>query len=143
MHNLLSILLLLFAYNVSAEEIEVLVPNRSIAKNEIITEVDLSLATVEKRGNYLESIEGNVVVKARRNLEEGKPIKVSDVTIDRALVHKGDLVTVTFARKNLLIEIQGLALNNGAEGEVIKVKNLETNKILYGKVARGGIIELQ
>jgi flagella basal body P-ring formation protein FlgA len=139
---MLSIALSLIISTVWADELEVLVPNRPIMKNEIITEADVSVGVAEKKGSYIQSIEGNVV-KARRNLEEGKPIKTSDVIIDNFLIHKGDMVTVRFARKNLLIEVQGLAMNNGAIGEAVKVKNLETNKMLHGKVTSDGFVEVQ
>lgn len=49
-------------------------------------------------------------------------------------VRKGDAVTVKFSKKNLIIEMQGVALRNTNLGAVLRVKIIDSNKILSGKL---------
>lgn len=136
------ILLFLFiCSNAFANEQNVLVPIRKIKKGEIITERDVEIDIMKtKNRNYISNINDNT--KAARNLEIGKPIRITDVFVDLDLVHKGNTITARLIKKNLLIEFQALALTNGREDDIIRVKNLDTNKILSGKVMNDGSVAI-
>lgn len=140
------LLILLIAINIevfASQSIDVLVTTRNIKKGEIITQEDLSYEAKELKSNrqYLSTIElDNRVVRANRNLESGQPIRKNDLYVDSAVIHKGENVTVRFIKKNLSIEIPCTALSNGNIGDIIRVKSLDTNKTLSGKVMDDGSI---
>jgi flagella basal body P-ring formation protein FlgA len=135
--------LLLFTSYVAAEDIQILVLNRDIRRDELITENDLGVEIIDRKSNrgYIEKL-GDRPVKALSNLKSGQRIKRADIAIDRFLVHKGETVTVNFMKKNLVIETQALAIGNGAIGDTVKVKNLDTNKIMIGKVSGDRVVTI-
>lgn len=65
----------------------------------------------------------------RRGLAAMKPVLASDLVLP-PVVKKGDLVTVALADGPIALTLQGRALQNGAEGEVIRVANTVSNKIV-------------
>lgn len=140
------LIIFLIAINVpvfASQSTDVLVTTRNIKKGEIITQEDLSYESKELKSNknYLSTIElENRVVRASRNLESDHPIKKNDLYVDSAIIHKGENVTVRFIKKNLSIEIPCTALSNGNIGDVIRVRSLDTNKTLSGKVVNDGSI---
>ena len=140
MHRLLFLALLL-SYNVEAREIPILLLQRDIKKFEVITEDDVRIEIIDQKTDrgYMQSL-GERPIKAIANLTSGKPLKRVDVIVDKFSVHKGETVTIQFVRKNLTIYTQGLAMSNGAIGDIIKVKNTDTNKIIVGKIIGERII---
>ncbi len=136
-------LLLLFTSSVAAEDMQILVLNRDIRRDELITENDLGVEIIDRKSNrgYIETL-GDRPVKALGNLKNGQRLKRADIVIDRFLVHKGEVVTVNFMKKNLVIETQALAMGNGAIGDTVKVKNLDTKRIIIGKVSGDRIVTI-
>jgi flagella basal body P-ring formation protein FlgA len=135
--------MLFLTINVEAREIPILSLQRDIKKSEVITEDDVEIEMIDQKTDrgYMQSL-GDRPVKAMVNLTSGKPLKRSDVMIDRFSVHKGEMVTVQFVRKNLTIDTQGLAMSNGVIGDLIKVKNTDTNKIIIARVTGDRIVAI-
>lgn len=69
----------------------------------------------------------------KRDIMARNPLKNSDLATP-IMIEKGDRVTIRYQKKSLTIESSCVALENGSEGEVIKLKNLDSNKVLHGKV---------
>lgn len=143
MYKYIFTLLLLFTTSVAAEEMQILVLKRDIKRDEIITENDLGVEIIDRKSNrgYMQIL-GDRPVKALGNLQCGQPLKRSDIIIDRFLVHKGETVTVNFIKKNIIIETQALSMSNGIIGDTVKVKNLDTNKIIVGKVSGDRMVSI-
>jgi flagella basal body P-ring formation protein FlgA len=74
---------------------------------------------------------------ARRVLPAGQPIRVSDVSAP-VLVSKNNLVNVTITTKRLSITMQGKAMEDGAEGDTVRIVNTRSNKIVQGVVSGKG-----
>lgn len=118
---------------------DVLVAARNIKKGEIVSQDDFSYDSVKSNKNYLTHIDlSSNNVKAARNIDSGKPIRKTDLYTDSAVIHKGDRVIARFIRKNLSIEIPCIALSNAGINELVKIKSIDTNKILTGKVSEEG-----
>jgi len=60
--------------------------------------------------------------------------------ISPALIKKGDMLAMQFCKHNLRIETKGVALENGASGNTIKVKNINSGKIIHAKVLDAGMV---
>lgn len=136
------IILSLFATNALALESEVLLPNRNIKRGESIYAEDFStqIMNLKSHQNYIQKISNNM--RAAKNLESGKPVRKNDVYVDSAVIHKGENVSVQFVRKNLIIELPAIALSNGNVNENVRVKTIDTNKILTGKVMQDGTVHI-
>lgn len=70
-----------------------------------------------------------------------RPISMGDLTQVGA-IRSGSSVTLVANVNGLGIEVQGIALQRGAIGDTIKVKNLSSKKVLYGKVIDIGRVQL-
>jgi len=143
MYSKFLLLLALINIDVYSEEIPVLFLRNDIKSSQLITEDDVEVVMIDQKTDrgYLRSL-GDRPIKAISNLRNDKPLKKSDVLIDRFAIHKGDEVTVRFIKHNLNIEIRGLAMANGAIGDMVRVKNLETNKIIRSKVIDIGVVAI-
>ncbi len=62
-----------------------------------------------------------------RSVQPGRILTWRDVG-RRPLVRKGDLVEVSAAEGMLVITLKGLAMQNGAQGEAVTIRNLESRK---------------
>lgn len=69
-----------------------------------------------------------------RSLISPNAIITQDKIKERVLVQKGDIITGILQEQNLSIQTQVQALQHGVKDEVIKVRNLSTQKILRAKV---------
>jgi len=108
----------------------------------IITLTDIDWATVPD-----ERVTPNVVVSAdqligrelRHAVNDGDIIRTSDVMAAR-LVTRGALVTLKIETPFMQLTAQGRALQDGAEGEVIRVNNTQSNRMVEGTVTGPGMI---
>lgn len=65
----------------------------------------------------------------RRSLPAMRPLNSSDVILP-TLVKKGDLLTVSLQRGSIHLTAQGRALENGAEGQIVKIMNTSSRQVL-------------
>ncbi len=78
-------------------------------------------------------IEDLVGRELRRSLRAGQEIRRGQIRWPR-LVRRGEVVTLVFDRPGLLLTALGRALEDGAEGEVIRLVNLDSERPLRGRV---------
>lgn len=76
---------------------------------------------------------------ARRMLLPGEPIPVNAVD-DPRLVSRGTPTQIVFEENGLFITAVGAPLQNGGLGDVIRVRNTDTNRIVLGTVMADGRI---
>jgi len=114
-----------------SEMIETLVTSQSIAKG---VTVDVDMVEIELVDAYrvrdrsstdLTAIIGG---RALKNIQRGYQIGQNDV----CLVCKGDDVSIIAKNNNMMIKTSGTAIESGAKGESIKVKNNSSNRIVKG-----------
>ncbi|MEF2550876.1 flagellar basal body P-ring formation chaperone FlgA [Aurantimonas sp. A2-1-M11] len=83
-------------------------------------------------------LEGRV---ARRTLLPGKAILLSDLK-EPDLVRAGTAVTLVYSDAGLVITGLGTALRSAGEGEVIRVRNVDSGTIVSGVVSPDGSIRI-
>lgn len=69
----------------------------------------------------------------RRTIAPLKPISASDVVLP-PLVKKGDLVSLELKNGAIFVTSQGRALEDGVEGDTVRVSNTSSNQIVQGVV---------
>lgn len=116
------------------------VPVRPIAANEVIRGRDIEM--VRMRADQVSATQINdpdklVDKSARRVLPAGQPIRVSDIAAP-VLVSKNSIVNVKVISARLNITMQGKALEDGAEGDQVRVVNTRSTKIVQGVVDKSG-----
>lgn len=119
------------------ENVEVPVLARRIRRGEVIRERDIEFITLSR-----DRVGRNVILDAariigkspRRFLYTGKPIRIGDVR-SPIIVSKGDIVTLIVRTRQLLITSKGIALQDGARGDVVRIRNTRSRTTIEGVVA--------
>lgn len=127
------------------ETVEVVVPRRAIARGETLTKADVVVERRPRDGqaNDLVSDPRAAIDKvARRALLAGLPLRAGDVQREE-IVAKGDLVTIVYESKGLMITMRGRANEAGAMGDVVTVTNPQSKRVLQGTVSGPGRIAVQ
>ncbi len=83
--------------------------------------------------NTVLDVEKLIGYAARRPISGGRPIRASDIK-PQILVEKGAMVTVTYRTASMAITTRGKAMERGIRGNTIRIKNLKTDKVIYGQV---------
>lgn len=124
---------------------DVVVTNHRLRRNTIISEDDLSLARHKVTGfahQLIPSISAAVGMKTTKSLGGGAVLLTRYVQ-KQPLVLRGDLVTILVTSGRLKITAQGEAKSKGAEGDIIKIKNLASRRIITAKVLDHGLVEVE
>lgn len=125
---------------VAYELINVVAARRGIARGDIISRKDVEIVPVRKdRAGLTPALRLDEVVgmAARSTIAAGRPLSLSDLEAP-TLVERGKAVLLVFERPGLSLSLRGKAMQDGAEGELIKVMNTQSNRILEGIVAADG-----
>lgn len=116
---------------------EVLVASKTLHKGKILHKSDLIKLKIDisqlKQGYFTKSkyLIGKV---AKQNIGEGTALTPQNIQ-EAILIHKGEQITIQAINDMINISMNGIALNNGALGEVIKVQNLNSKKVIDAEVS--------
>lgn len=75
----------------------------------------------------------------RRGVSTNQPVRLRDLQSPR-MVDKGTLVTITLSTPSMTLTTQGKALQDGGKGEVIRVVNTQSNRIVEATVAGPNVV---
>ncbi len=123
---------------------DVLVTRRPVLRNEMF---DASSVRVKKqnvsglRQGYYRKDTDLTHLQSRRNLRSGTALTPSTVT-PRLMVKSGQLVTIVLDYKGIAIRTTGKALQSARLGELIRVKNNQTSKIVEGIVQGDALVRV-
>ena len=127
------------------ETVEVVVPRRAIARGETLARADVMVERRPRDGQASDLVNdprAAVDKVARRALMAGLPLRASDVQREE-IVAKGDLVTIVYETRGLIITLRGRAGEAGAMGDVVSVTNPQSKRVLQGTVSGPGRISVQ
>lgn len=117
---------------------------RNIAQGSIITNSDVNTTRTplsKMKGGYIDSIEQVIGMQARRNISTGVLIRSSDLS-KPTLIRQNDAVSIMYNSNNIKLRTVGIALESGAIGDNIKVKNESTGIIVHGTVKGKNLVEV-
>ena len=72
----------------------------------------------------------------------GRPIRTRDLQ-DPVLVPKRSLVTILFKRPKMTLSAKGRALDDGSDGEVIRITNTQSNTVIEAVVIGPHLVSAQ
>lgn len=125
----------------NAAEMRIVVPARTIARGEVISEADLSYTTVAAAQVFpgvvtaLDQLSGK---QTRRVLRVGEPVRSDDVRAP-VLVTKGSTVTVTFRAPGIQLTAIGKAMSEGGLGDSVTVLNPVSYRQIIATVTGPGV----
>lgn len=109
-----------------------IISKQKIFRNQIITEDDVvqirKITDFRAKNNFSE-IEDVIGKKATRLIDVNKPI-TADMVAEIPLLEKGDRVSIRVSSDGLIISALGEVLSNGYIGESVKVRNIDSGKII-------------
>jgi len=99
------------------------------------------LAHTVTRSTVFDSTEALIGKVARHRLLPGQPVPVNAIR-DAYLVNIGKASLVMFEVGGLSITIHAVAMDNGAVGDVVKLRNPDSGVVIQGTVGRDGTVRL-
>lgn len=126
-----------------AASIQLPVPRLTIHPGDEITQQNL----IERRFPQLTTQQFSVITDrnqligmvARRTLLPGKPVPVNAVSVQR-LVERGQQGRLIFHEQGLFIVMQVEVLQSGGDGDLVRVRNMDSGVVVSGTVQRDGTI---
>ncbi|WP_417347622.1 flagellar basal body P-ring formation chaperone FlgA [Ferrimonas sp.] len=91
-------------------------------------------------GDLLMSMESIAGQRARRGIRAGSPIKAQQL-MPPLMVERGQQVVMLARGDSFAATTSGVALKGGSEGEVIRVKNSRSGKIVSARIVATGKVE--
>jgi flagella basal body P-ring formation protein FlgA len=126
------------------ETVEAAVLTRSVERTETLKSSDI---IVERRpkleiGGEAATREGALGMQLRRPMRAGQALKVADLA-KPDLVQRDQGVTLIYQTAGLYLTTRGKALDNGTEGDVVSVLNLQSKRTVTGVVTGRGQVTIQ
>jgi flagella basal body P-ring formation protein FlgA len=111
---------------------------RPIARGEVITAGDIDWIQLPRsrvRAEHLASDTALIGMAARRALRAGEPLREFDIEAPR-IIERGEIVSLVFQSGALTLAARARAMEDGAEGDLIRFVNLQSNRTVEA-VAEG------
>ncbi len=116
---------------------------QNLMKGAILTEENLCLASAERIGNRVPALPNQALgARASKNIPGGASIYTSDIDLLPA-VTRGEIITLLYRSGSLTVRAAGEALEGGALGDIISVRNERTRRVVKGKILAPGIVEVE
>ena len=80
--------------------------------------------------------------EVRRDTAEGNILRTHDVIPQRLVLH-GSLITMKIETPYITVTAQGKAQQDGAAGDVVRVVNTQSNRVVEGVVTGPGVVEIR
>lgn len=125
--------------------VEMPVLARTVNRGDVIGRYDIEWRSQEIATHlvgYLNDERSIIGKEARKHLRPGSPLRASDL-ISPQIIDRGQTVDLVARSSGLVVNMQGTALANGAEGDRLLVKNLSSGKKVEGLVMAGGTVLIQ
>ncbi len=123
---------------------DIVVLNKKIDRHDILAMDDLVIKRIETtklEGVTFDDIEDLIGKRAIRTILPNIPI-IGEMIDNPPLIKKGDFIKVSIQSGNLSIVTKGVAKEDGYVGKVIRIKNIDSNKELYGKVEDSATVKI-
>lgn len=124
--------------------IRVPVLTRQLRTGDIIEERDLTMKTFPERQLRKDTITSSADLigqSPRRIISADRPMRTAEIT-HPTVIKKGDLVEMNYSTPYMHIRTTGEALEDGAKGGLIRVKNSKSDKAISARVTAPGQVEV-
>ena len=115
---------------------------RTVRRGSVISPDDVEMRNVPLRridNATLQDLEEVSGMEAKRTLRASQPIRARDIQRPQ-LVRQNEEVTVKFDAPGLSLTVLARSLQSGAKGEVINIRNMQSNRIVQGEIIGAGLV---
>ncbi len=123
---------------------QIVVAARALTRHQVIRPEDIRLEhqdTGQLSSGYFSDPSDIVGMEVKRRLMPGQILGTAHVA-PRQLIERGQAVTLYAARPGLTVRMKGEALESGAEGQRIRVRNRSSKRIVEGHVEPSGAVRV-
>lgn len=122
---------------------EVIVAAKSLRKGAVVEANDLTASVMQLSKKIDTGLRPSDFIgkKLKRSVRSGSPLYLSSVET-LPVIFRGQRVKIVISSGSLFLTATGLAKNDGRLDQMIRVQNLNSNKILYCRVAAPGLVEV-
>jgi flagellar basal body P-ring formation protein FlgA len=128
--------LLALAAPATAKDVRIPVLDTMVRMGEVITKGDLAWITIDDSQMYdgIITRDDDVIGQTPRHpLPVRKPVRYMD--LERPLaVKKNALITISYHVGSMSLALTGRALDNGGNGDIIQVQNLQSKQVMQAQV---------
>ena len=123
----------------------VIVLTRPVMRNELITDQYL---TIEKKdvsklnGDFATQMEQVEQKQAARYMPAGTILSLKSF-IEPKLVKRGDRLVISAMQPNFAVRMNGIAMMDGAKGQLIRIKNENSGRIVSATVVEQGLVAVK
>lgn len=122
----------------------VAVLSQPIQRGEIITRQHLAIEKREVsnlREDFVTQIEQVENKQATRQLNTGTILSLSNL-VEPKLIKRGDKVVISSTKPDFSIRMSGVAMMDGTKGQLIKIKNQNSGRIINATVIEPGLVSV-
>jgi flagellar basal body P-ring formation protein FlgA len=124
--------------------IDVPVLTKQLSRTDVVEPSDISIKAISERNIRKDTVTDAkqlIGLSPRATISANRPIRVSEISAP-IVIKKGDTVQMTFTNPYMSLKTNGIALQDGAKGEMIRVKNEKSERAVSGRVASAGRVEV-
>lgn len=124
--------------------VDVAILNRDVKVGEVITSdmVDSELRLIQGSSDMIINKKSLVGMQAVRFLSAGAPINYRDLKRE-VVLKKGQIVKAVFGKESFEVSISATAEESGSIGDVIKFKNLDSQKMFAARIEEKGLVRIE
>lgn len=122
----------------------VVVLSQPIQRGEIITRQHLAIEkrdVTNLREDFVTQIEQAENKQATRQLNTGTILSLSNL-VEPKLIKRGDKVVISTVKSDFSIRMSGVAMMDGTKGQLIKIKNQSSGRIINATVIEPGLVSV-
>jgi flagella basal body P-ring formation protein FlgA len=125
------------------ETVDAAVLTRNVERNELLKSSDVMIERRPKAevGSEAATRAAAIGMQMRRQVRAGQALRTADLA-KPDLVQRDDNVTLIFESAGLYLTIRGKALENGTEGDMVSVLNLQSKRTISGVVVGRGQVAI-
>lgn len=123
---------------------EVPVLKRTMRRGEVIEAKDIEIRDVpmaQTRSDTLTDMDSLIGKSPEHSVSAYRPIRAHEI-VSPAVVKKNSLVQMRYRSPGMEITTSGQALEDGAQGEAIAVRNLASKKTVQARVEDSGLVSI-
>lgn len=118
--------------------------SRQLHSGDVIEARDLQMRTMPERLLRKDTITEQAQLIGQsplRSISAGRPIRAAEVSAPKVVL-KGDLVEMKYTTPHMTIRTSGQALEDGAPGQLVRIKNIKSEKAISARVIAAGVVEV-
>lgn len=121
---------------------DVVTLKQPVQRGEVLTIDHLQLSHMDTsllRNTFIRDLNSVINKQAAHNLPQDAILNERDIA-QAIIIKRGEHVTITSGNPYMSIQMQGLAMMDGVQGQTIRIKNTTSGRIVSGLVTKPGVV---